>query len=85
MIVVKIELWPYGIEDKAREIGRMKITNDAKTTIESKGSKGSYDARIMRKGTIDRVQREGRVENYSRKSYPVWELVRRALNNIYSK
>lgn len=85
MIVVKIELWPLGFEDKAKEIGRMTITNDLTTLERTSGNKSSYNVRVMRRGTIDQVQREGRVENYPRHSYTVWELVRRALNDVYKK
>ena len=28
MVVIKIELWPKGNENKAREIGRMRVIND---------------------------------------------------------
>jgi len=79
MIVVKIELWPTGFKAKKREIGRMHIINVGEPRL----NRGDYDVRVMRRGTIDRVQRTGHVEDYPRQSYTVWELVRRALNNVY--
>lgn len=82
MIVIKVELWPFGSEERAEEIGRMTITNDGTSR---NPMRGDYNTKIMRRGTTDKVQKQGRVENYPRKSYSVWELVRRALNDIYSK
>ena len=77
MLVVKIELWPFGHEAAAREIGRMTITNDGTS---DNPRRGNYDVRTMRRGTTDVIQQEKRVENYPRLSYSVWELVRRALS-----
>lgn len=82
MIVIKIELWPLGFESRAREIGRMTLTNDG-TSEDPK--RGNYTAKVMRRGTIDKVQRTARVEDYPRQSYSIWELVRRALNTTYGK
>lgn len=76
MLVVKVELWPYGFESAAREIGRMTIANDGTS---ERRDRGSYDVKIMRKNTTDVVQQEKRVEDYPRLSYSVWELVKRAL------
>lgn len=84
MIVVKVELWPGGREERKREIGRMTLANDCRTTI-TDPNRGSYNVKLMRRGTTDKVQKTTRVEDYPRKSYPVWELVRRALDRLYEK
>ena len=84
MIVIKIELWPRGNESRAKEIGRMTLTNDAATTL-ADDSRGSYHVRLMRRGTTDKVQRAGYVENWPRKREPIWKLVHRALDIIYGK
>lgn len=78
MIVVKIELWPKGFESRKREIGRMHITNEAGTL-----DRGWYDVKVMRRGTTDKVQRTGEVNNYPRNSYSVWRLVMRALKSAF--
>ena len=47
MIVVKVELWPKGHEEKAIELARMFLANDGT----SKDPKlGHYDVAVMRKG-----------------------------------
>lgn len=78
MIVVKIELHS-AITGRVTEIGRMHLSNDAVTTSVYGTARGSYDVELMRRGTTNKVQKRGRVENYPRQAYTVWELVRRAL------
>jgi len=81
MIVIKVELWSGGSEENAEEIGRTYITNDGTGSI----SRGNYDVEVCRRGTKEkpsqggRGTREGRVENFPRKSYSIWRLVVRAL------
>ncbi len=78
MIVVKIELWPKGIESKAREIGRMHLINQFTKTV-TNPKLGDYCVQVMRRGTTDKVTREGTVFNYPRHSYNIWRLIARAL------
>ena len=87
MLVVKIEMWPKGNEQRKREIGRTYIWNkggDAK--------RGDYDVAVRRKGDYDRkagtlpsegATRTGEVLNYPRQSYNVWRLVSRALKSAF--
>lgn len=84
MIVVKVELWPKGDESRKEEIGRMTISNDVTTTLRSP-DRGSYNVKLMRRGTADKVQKTTRVEDYPRRSYPVWVLIKRALDSLYRK
>lgn len=77
MIVVKVELHS-AVTGAVTEIGRMVISNDGTGT----SNRGNYDARLMRRGTVDRVQRRGRIEGYPRKSLSVWTLVARALQAV---
>lgn len=42
MLVIKIEIWPLGRQDKAREIGRVVISNDGTGTPEI----GNYDVAL---------------------------------------
>lgn len=46
MIVIKVELWPLGVESKAREIGRAYIANDGAGSTE----RGDYVAAVCRRG-----------------------------------
>lgn len=93
MLVIKIELHS-AITRKVTEIGRMVICNDGMGTR----TKGDYTADVIRKPTakgldwddqmddtlrdITRSTRRSRVENYSRLSRPVWDLVALALKNM---
>lgn len=79
MIVVKIELWPFGFESRKKEIGRMLIDNQG---VNETGKRGDYRVRVLRKGT-DKVLREGEVHNYPRASYNIWRLVCRALKATF--
>lgn len=80
MIVVKVELWPLGLEAKKKEIGRMTITNDG-TSANPK--RGNYDVKVFRRGTTDKVQRTAHVEDHPRQSYSIWSLVRKALDSAF--
>jgi len=94
VIVVKIELWPHGVEHFAKEIGRMYIGNVGGTD-----ERGDYEVAVCRRGiqscpwphgyddddTKKRPQpaRIGEVKNYPRLSYSVWRLVMRALKSAF--
>lgn len=89
MIVVKIELWPFGNRNQARELGRMYITNDGtgdQTT-------GNYDVAVARKGTKTTPQpivpsgpkptRSCKVLGHKRLTYPIWHLILKALRGCF--
>lgn len=84
MIVVKLELWPFGDEERAREIGRTYIANvGGDTTL------GNYEVAVCRRGTIavprpidpsgPKATRAGEVKGYPRLAYNVWRLIARAI------
>jgi len=84
MIVIKVELWPGGSEKNAQEIGRTYIANDGSGDED----RGNYNGYVCRRGTKERppngtYTREGRVEDYPRKSYNVWRLVIRMLKKCF--
>lgn len=81
MIVVKIELWKWGNEDLAEEIGRTYIWNTGKGTQ----STGDYEVAVCKKGSVDRSKplRTGSVTDYPRLSYNVWRLIIRALKSAF--
>ena len=82
MIVVKIELWPKGYEEKARELGRMHLTNQfVRSVLNPK--RGDYKVEVMRRGTKDKVQRHGTVRDYPRQAYNIWRLIFRALKETF--
>jgi hypothetical protein len=79
MLIVRIEFWPGGDKSRALEIGRLDITNLGTTHCERWGN---YAVRMFRKGSAKTVQRVAEVNNYARRSNPVWKLVRRALEAL---
>ena len=86
MLVIKIELWPLGDGNKARELGRMYVANTGKGTK----SKGDYKVAVCRKGSTKcpftgkvKAVREGKVENFPRNSYSVWRLIGRAILSAF--
>lgn len=85
MLVIKIEKWPFGQEEKAEEIGRTYVTNDGSGTLK----RGNYDVEVCRRGTTEKpsgggtAARTGRVEDYPRQSYNVWRLIIRALKSAF--
>ena len=76
MIVVKIELWPFGSEAAAREIGRAHIWNDAT----GDAAVGNYGYKLMSEGCC--ILRTGTVRRHFR-ARGVWELLRRCLRGLH--
>ena len=79
MVVVKIELWPHGNEEKAREIGRAEIWNDG--TGNEKHS--NYGVNLLHSGIYfgkPGIWKKGYVEKHYRKQSP-YHLVVKALKS----
>lgn len=80
MIRVTVELWPFGWETNKRTIAVLDVYNDGTGTPE----RGNYKFRVYRRPGVKRPLsakgRSGEVKNYPRQAYPVWELIRRVLN-----
>lgn len=86
MLRIIIELWPQGSYENKRTIGVMDIYNDGSGTER----RGNYGYRVFkRRATVDGfsarlpISREGRIKNYPRKSYSVWILVKRVLQDAF--
>lgn len=77
MLVVKIEIWPYGDEKAKREIANAKIWNTGTGTIE----KGNYDSIF-----ISDLHGEFRanLKNHDR-SLNVWKLVQKLISKGVGK
>lgn len=82
MLRITIELWPRGWADNKRTIATMDVWNDGTGTED----RGNYSYRIYRGGYTGRpnprLGKQGKLLNYPRLSYPVWELIRRILNGV---
>ena len=78
MVVVKIEIWPFGEESKASEIGRMTIVNDGTGTP----SLGNYRVRLRHAKAFAKTRsgswRKGAFGRHRRTLSP-YHLVERAL------
>ena len=79
MIVVKLEIWPFGMEEYAETIGVMEIHNDATGTL----TQGNYEYNL--KGKSNHLMKSGRIESYPRKAYNTWNLIRLALEDWRGK
>ena len=84
MIVVNIELWPYGDKIHKRNIGHIFITNDGTGTTEH----GNYDVGLSHAGIYYGKKKgfwkKGKVENFLRILSP-YHLVLRALESTILK
>ena len=76
MLVVRIELWPGGCEDRKRTLATGTITNLGT------GSKtrGNYFADL--RDAAGRLWRHGTVTNFPRKRLLAWDLLHRVLRNL---
>ncbi len=71
MIVAKIELWPHGYENEAKEIGRIYIVNDGSGDVMS----GNYNVQIEYE---DGKYNKGKIEGHDR-TKSVYHLLAKAL------
>lgn len=79
MLRVRVELIRGGVGEPEL-LGEMTIANDLFRSLETEGSRGSYRVRCW--GKRRRPVRSGRIEDWPRRSKPVWALVRRALEEV---
>lgn len=75
MLVVKVEIWPYGDQLKARTLGTAKIANDGS------GDECTGNYNVVLSNAV-RVWKRGRVEGFPRKRLNAWDLLCRALANL---
>jgi len=75
MLVIKLELWPYGNQYKARELGRMYVINVSK---HDDLNVGDYSVEVT---TQDAEPKFTEVKNHPRLTAPVWTLIKKALDH----
>ena len=91
MISIHIDLVPHGDENRRERIAEAKVWNTGEGTRE----RGSYRFRFWKKtersaqevglapvGEEEQTLFEGAVDGFPRKSYSVWELLKRVLNAV---
>lgn len=84
MIVVKVELWS-AITGQKTELARMHIANDGVASIQSGGKLGAYEGQTFigrDTAALDRgtVSKRGKVDNWPRADFHIWNLVARMLD-----
>lgn len=78
MLVVRVELWPGGVEEAAEVIDIMQIINDGTGSY----GQGNYDVRIIKRDSND-TWKEGKVKAFPRARFNTsWDLVYRALKSM---
>ncbi len=78
MLVVRIELWPFGDEDAKLTLGVGYIANDGTGNHYT----GNYNFKLMKSPEYAKtpgVWKKGRVERFPRVSHGPWDLLYRAL------
>lgn len=87
MIVIKVEMWPYGQRDQAYEIGRAYIYNDGS---ELSGNKGNYGVHLAKPHYLDEargnfaskyIAKRGYVRGFPRGPANLWPLILAALKS----
>jgi hypothetical protein len=84
MLVVKIELWPFGDAARAKEIARTYIWNQGTGTKEL----GDYGVHVCKEGDFQHpldgypAERSADIGAYPRR-LPVWHLIIRALRATF--
>ncbi len=86
MLVIKIELWPFGQESKKQELGRAHIINDGTGTLDI----GNYEVKLFKseeysKNNAGKIYKKGEVLGFKRLTGSPWQLLKLALENVLNK
>lgn len=82
MIIVKIELHSART-GKVTQLGEMHLSNDGKTVKENH-RRATYRVELLKKPDFKKTFKGTVVENWARLDKSVWQLVHKALDQIYS-
>lgn len=85
MIRVMLFLDPGGISpiDSWEVLGRIDISNNLTSSLESDGKRGTYDCVIYKKKKTP--WKRIKLKDFPRQSYHPWEMIRRILNDAAEK
>ena len=78
MLVVTVELWPFGDASRKTVLGIAKIANDGTGSP----SLGNYTAEIHKGDHLSRVWKRGRVEQFRRQVLTAWDLLYLVLQDV---
>jgi hypothetical protein len=76
MLVIKIEIWPFGVEENKRPIGNLKIANDGTGDAET----GNYFA-FFNDNRKDLIK----IKNFPRSVKDAWHLLYEVMKKEYGK
>ena len=76
MIVVKVEIWPFGNEKKKRLLGTLKIVR----IITGTPTIGNYKVELY---SGKKCWKKGEVKGYKRKSQSFWHLIHEAFKCLF--
>lgn len=79
MLVVKVEVWPFGDKDQARQLGEARIALQSVTP----DNHGSYSYTLN--GPKKAGWRHGRVEGHHRTKRGIWDLLYRVLRHAVAE
>lgn len=79
MLVIKIELWPYGRESLKQTLSEGHIINDGT----GNSTNGNY--KVILKDKAGKVWKTGEVKGFKRKQKIAWYLLYEALKMLLSK
>jgi hypothetical protein len=77
MLVIKIELWPFGDETQKRMIAEGYIINNGSGNTEL----GNYDAKFW--SERHPTEKNGKVKSFPRQTQGVWKLLWMALGSAF--
>jgi hypothetical protein len=78
MLVIHVEIWPYGDRSRRRRLGTAKIANDGKSL---NPFYGDYDVTILKEDSEKVVWKSGKVKGFPRIKYGIWDLLLLALGS----
>ena len=81
MLYIRIEIWPFGKQERARLLGEMHIANTGESDVRSVGH---YTTKIFRSPEYSKrpgVWKQGEVKGFPRLKLGPWDLLFRALRS----
>lgn len=80
MIVIRVEMWPHGNQERKYHLGSAIITN---TGALGNGPRGNYEVQLSgKKGAKIEGGKIGKVENWARRQRNIWELIAVAIRSV---
>ncbi|KKL72448.1 hypothetical protein LCGC14_2084810 [marine sediment metagenome] len=78
MIVIRVEMWPFGSKSNSRTLATAKITN---MMTSASANLGNYKVELTL-ANENKIWRKIEVKGFRRKSYNIWYLLKLILNEL---